>query len=135
MQRAYRVYSRIAAGLFILITLYTVPTTLLHGRLEDDWLHSVLHLASASLGAYVGWSAAGVAPAKVFTWGVGLFYSALGVYGWFTAGFFLGTPFAIPLGVAENVFHLALGVPAVIITVLGAARPRYPERPPGKLSP
>ena len=69
MQPAYRVYSRIAAGLFILITLYTVPTKLLQGRLEDDWLRSVLHLASASLGAYVGWSAAGVAPAKVFTWG------------------------------------------------------------------
>ena len=83
----------------------------------------------------MGWAAAGVAPAKVFTWGIGMFYGALGVYGWFTPGFFLGTPFAIPLGAAENVFHLVLGIPAVIITVLGAARPRHPERSPGKLVP
>jgi hypothetical protein len=34
----------------------------------------------------------------------------------------LGTPFAIPLGVPDNVFHLLLGVPALAIVVLDARR-------------
>ena len=47
--------------------------------------------------------------------GRGLLYGALGIYGWFTDGLFLGTPFAVPLGAAESVFHLVLGVPALAI--------------------
>jgi hypothetical protein len=60
--------------------------------------------------------------AKLFTWVIGLLYFALGVYGWFTPGLLLGTPFAIPLGVPDNVFHLLLGVPALAIVVLDVRR-------------
>ena len=75
-------------------------------------------MCSALFGIYAGWYASNVAPAKVFTWGIGLLYLVLGLYGWFTLGFLLHTPFAIPLGVADNVFHLLLSVPAVVIVFL-----------------
>ncbi len=114
--RRYCQYSRIATLAFVLITVYTVPVKLLQGRLADDWLHSVLHLGSALLGAYAGWGARDGVAARAFTWGLGLGYGALGIYGWFTDGLFLGTPFAIPLGAPENVFHLLLSVPALLIS-------------------
>ncbi len=114
--RRYRRYSRMAALAFVLITVYTVPVKLVQGRLADDWLHSVLHLGSALLGAYAGWRSQDGLPARAFTWGLGLLYGALGIYGWFTDGLFLGTPFAVPLGVPENVFHLLLSVPALLIS-------------------
>ena len=113
MAQVYQQYCRIAAGVFVLITLYTVVTKLAQGRLAEDWLHSVLHAGSALLGAAAGWYRGSTMPARLFTWGIGLLYGALGVYGWFTAGLFLGTPLAIPLGPAENIFHLALSVPAL----------------------
>ena len=122
MDRTYRLYCRIAAAAFVLFFVYPVTTKLLQERLAEDWLHSVLHLCSALLGAYAGWYAPNVAPAKVFTWAIGLLYFALGVYGWFTPGLLLGTPFAIPLGVPDNVFHLLLGVPALAIVVLDVRR-------------
>ncbi len=118
MNRAYRLYCRIAAVVFVVNTVYPVITKLLQERLAEDWLHSVLHLCSALLGAYAGWYAPNIAPAKLFVWGIGLLYFALGMYGWFTAGLLLGTPFAIPLGIADNVFHLVLSVPALAIVVL-----------------
>src|SRR4030095_3644321 len=37
MQQAYRGYLRAAAVAFMLVTLYTVPTKLLQGRLGHDW--------------------------------------------------------------------------------------------------
>ena len=54
MARWYRLYCQIAALVFVLVTVYNVPTKLLHGRLADDWTHSLLHLGSGLLGAYVG---------------------------------------------------------------------------------
>ena len=123
MDRTYRLYCRIAAAAFVLFFVYPVTTKLLQERLAEDWLHSVLHLCSALLGAYAGWYAPNVAPAKVFTWAIGLLYFALGVYGWFTPGLLLGTPFAIPLGIADNVFHLMLSVPALAIVFLDVSRP------------
>jgi hypothetical protein len=122
MDHTYRLYCRIAAVAFVIFFVYPVMTKLLQGRLAEDWLHSVLHLCSALLGAYAGWYAPNVAPAKLFTWAIGLLYFALGVYGWFTPGLLLGTPFAIPLGVPDNVFHLLLGVPALAIVVLDVRR-------------
>jgi hypothetical protein len=70
------------------------------------------------LAAYAGWPARGPAPARAFTWAVGVGYFALGCYGWFTRGLLLGTPLAIPLGVPENLFHLLLSVPALVIVLL-----------------
>ena len=118
MNKAYRLYCRIATVVFVINTLYPVTIKLLQERLAEDWLHSALHLCSALLGAYAGWYASNIAPAKLFTWGIGLLYLALGVYGWFTPGLLLGTPFAIPLGIADNVFHLILSLPALAIVVL-----------------
>jgi hypothetical protein len=42
----------------------------------------------------------------------------------------LGTPLAIPLGVPENLFHLLLSVPALVIVLLQlhSARSHVPER-------
>jgi hypothetical protein len=130
MEQAYRRYCRVAAVVFLLVVLYTVPTKLLQGRLEHDWAHSVLHLGSALLTAYAGWSARSSAPARAFTWAVGVGYFALGCYGWFTRGLLLGTPLAIPLGVPENLFHLLLSVPALMIVLLDlrSGPSRVPER-------
>ena len=122
MKRAYLLYCRIATVVFVVNTVYPLTTKLLQERLAEDWLHSVLHLCSALFGIYAGWYASNSAPARVFTWGIGLLYLVLGVYGWFTPGFLLHTSFAIPLGVADNAFHLFLSVPAVVIVVLASAR-------------
>ncbi len=97
-----------------------MPFNLCQGRLADDWLHSVLHFGSGLVGAYAGWSARDLTRARVFTWGVGVLYLTLGVGGWFTDGVLLDTPFAIPLGVAENVFHLVLSMPALAIPAVDA---------------
>ncbi len=118
MNRAYRAYCRIATVVFVVNTIYPVTAKLLQERLAEDWLHSVLHLCSALLGAYAGWFAPNIAPGKLFTWGIGLLYFALGLYGWFTPGLLLGTLFAIPLGIADNLFHLILSLPALAIVVL-----------------
>jgi hypothetical protein len=118
MEQAYRRYCKVAAVGFVLVTLYTVPTKLLQGRLGHDWAHSVLHLGSALLAAYAGWRARSPAPACAVTWAVGVGYFALGCYGWFTRGLLLGTRLAIPLGVPENLFHLLLSVPALAIVLL-----------------
>jgi len=87
-------------------------------------------LGSALLAAYAGWFARSPAPARAFTWAIGVGYFALGCYGWFTRGLLLGTPLAIPLGVPENLFHLLLSVPALVIVLLDvrSARSRVPER-------
>jgi hypothetical protein len=118
MEQAYRRYCKAAAVVFLLVTLYTVPTKLLQGRLEHDWAHSALHLCSAVLAAYAGWRARSPTPARAVTWAIGLGYFALGCYGWFTPGLLLDTPFAIPLGVADNLFHLLLSTPALAIIAL-----------------
>jgi hypothetical protein len=118
VNRAYYVFCRIAAIVFIVNTLYPVAIKVAQHRLAHDWLHSLLHLISASIGMYAGWQGNSVTPAKAFTWGIGMLYLGLGVYGWFTPGLFLTSPLAIPLGVVDNVFHLLLSVPALTILVL-----------------
>jgi hypothetical protein len=100
-----RRYCQTAAVIFLLITVYTVVTKLAQERLADDFVHSVLHLCSGLVGIYAGWLAASPAPAQGFTSAIGGLYFALGCYGLVRPGLLLGTPFAIPLGVAENVFH------------------------------
>jgi hypothetical protein len=130
MEQTFRRYCKAAAVAFMLAVLITVPIKLLQSRLGHDWAHSALHLGSALLAAYAGWRAHSSAPARAFTWAVGVGYLALGVYGWFTPGLLLGTPLAIPLGVPENLFHLLLSVPAVAVVLLElrSARSQVPER-------
>lgn len=72
MERLYRRYCQAAAVAFVLVTLYTVPTKHLQGRLAHDWAHSVLHLCSALLAAYAGWRASSPAPARAVTWAIGV---------------------------------------------------------------
>ena len=116
--RAYLLYCRIAALIFLITTVYPVTTKLIQERLHHDWLHSVLHLCSGIVAAYAGWYARDIRLAKMFTWGIGLLYFALGSYGWLTPGLLLHTPFAIPLGIGDNVFHLILSMPALVIAGL-----------------
>jgi hypothetical protein len=131
MAVVYRRYCQAAAVVFLLITGYTVLTKLAQGRLADDWLHSVLHLCSGLVAVYAGWLAASPVPAQGFTWAVGVLYLALGIYGWLRPGLLLGTLFAIPLGVADNVFHFILSLPALAIVILhGTGWTRHP--PPAK---
>ena len=124
MLRPYRLYSRAAALMFVLVTVYTVPTKFADGRLGEDWLHSVLHLGSAALGGYAGWWSGSTTPARAYTWAVGVGYLALVGYGAFASGLFMGTRFAIPLGPAENVFHVVLSLPALAIGAAVEARAR-----------
>ncbi len=118
LTRAYLLYCRIAACIFLINTVYPVTTKLVQERLQHDWLHSVLHLCSGLVAAYAGWYARDIRLAKMFTWGIGLLYFALGSYGWLTPGLLLHTPVAMPLGIADNVFHLFLSMPALVIVVL-----------------
>jgi uncharacterized membrane protein len=127
MEQLYRRYCKAAALAFLLVTLYTVPTKYLQGRLAHDWAHSVLHLLSAVLAAYAGWFARNSGPARAYTWAVGIGYFALMCYGWFTDGLLLGTPLAIPLGVPENLFHLLVSIPALVI-ILRSTRSQVPDR-------
>ena len=129
MAQAYRTYCRVAAAVFLLITVYTMSSKLAQGRLAEDWLHSVLHLGSALAGAVAGWDRRSALPATWFTWGIGLLYGALGLYGWFTTGFFLNTRAAIPLGPADNLFHLALAAPALAIAAVDRRRSVRAGRP------
>src|SRR6266511_2007087 len=58
------------------------------------------------------------------TWAIAVIYGVLGVVGWFIDGLLLGTPVAIPLGPADNVFHLALAAGALVVAVLARGAPR-----------
>lgn len=118
MNRAYILYCRIATVIFIVNTLYPMMVKLSQQRLAHDWFHSFLHLLCALFGAYAGWRANSINPAKAFTRSIGMLYIGLGVHGWFTPGLFLNSPLAIPLRTADNIFHLLLSMPALIIVVL-----------------
>jgi hypothetical protein len=124
VNRRYYLYCRIATVVFAVNTIYPLTLKIYQQRLAGDWLHSLLHLTSALFGVYAGWQAPGVLPAKAFTWGIGMFYLGLGVYGWFTPGLFLDSAFAIPLGVEDNLFHILLSAPALVIVVLELLRKR-----------
>jgi hypothetical protein len=122
IDRAYVLYSRVAAIMFAGFTGYPLVTKLLEHRLAHDWAHTALHLLSGLVAAYAGWLAGGVGPARLFGWAVAVSYGILGVVGWFIDGLFLDTPVAIPLDPVANVFHLVLAVPALAIVVAHATR-------------
>jgi hypothetical protein len=115
-------YCRIAAVVFAVFTIYPVVTKALDHRLAHDWAHSALHLVSALVAAYAAWFGPPVV-ARLFVAAIAIGYTALGVFGWFTDGLFLGTAVAIPLGPVD-VFHLALGLPALVILVVASAQSR-----------
>ena len=116
-------YVRLAAAAFVLITAYSVTSKLVQDRLAHDWVHSVLHVVSAAAAIYAGWLARSLRPARLLTLMIGVGYTLLGVVGWFTPGFFLHSAVAVPLDMAANVFHLVLGVPALVLVVHDSRRP------------
>ena len=118
----FRGYCRIAAVVFALNTIYPLVTKIAGDRLAGDWLHTVLHFVSALVAAYAGWGVARPEIARLYTWGIALGYGFLGVVGWAIPGLFIGTPAAIPLGPADNVFHLLLAAGAAAAIVLAARR-------------
>ena len=115
LPRACRVFCRYSAMVFVGITVYTVPAKALGGHLADDWMHSLLHLGSAAVAAYAGWGTRRSRAAVLFTGLLAVVYLGLGVLGWFVDGLLLGTPVAVPLGPADNVFHLLLGGAAATV--------------------
>ena len=118
----YVLSCRIAAVVFFLVALYTLAVKLPRGGMAHDWLHTVLHVVTGLAAAYLGWAHRGSAAPRIFAVGVIAVYGLLGMVGWFIDGIALGTRFAIPLGPAENVFHL--GLAAVGLAVLALARRR-----------
>jgi hypothetical protein len=108
----YRAYARVAAAAFFLVAVYTLAVKLPAGEFDEDWLHTVLHVASGAAAVYVGWIARDAAGAMALTLAVAVVYGALGLGGWFVDGLFLDTTFRIPLGPADNVFHLVLAAGA-----------------------
>jgi hypothetical protein len=111
-------YCRIAAITFALVAGYTLVVKLPRGHMAHDWLHTVLHVITGLLAAYLGWIHRGAVAPRVFTFGVIAVYGLLGVVGWFVDGIALGSPFAIPLASADNVFHLALAATGVVMVAL-----------------
>jgi hypothetical protein len=118
----FRRYVRLAAAAFLLITAYSVTSKLVKDRLAHDWVHSLLHALSAAAAMHAGWLARSLQPARLVTLMIGVGYTLLGVVGWFTPGFLLHSVVAVPLDAAANVFHLLLGVPALVLVVHDARR-------------
>ncbi len=118
--RASRLFCRYAAVVFAGITVYTLITKGFDGRLSGDWVHSALHIGSAIIAAAAGWGVRSGRPAVLFTAVLAVVYLGLGVFGWFIDGLLLGTPFAVPLGAADNVFHLLVGGAAALVLLTGA---------------
>ena len=117
----YRTYCRVAAAAFVLVVVYTALAKLAEGELGGDWMHTALHLATGAAAVHAGWLAARAVVAKAFTLALGAAYGALGVVGWFGDGLLMGSTFRIPLGAADNLFHLLLAVGAVV-TALAVRR-------------
>jgi len=107
-----------ATVVFLLFTVYPMVVKVVEHRLTHDWVHGVLHLGSAGFAAYAGWLARSLTPAIVYTWAVGIFYTALGVAGWFIDGFLLGTHLAIPLAPVDNIFHLGVGGAGLAVALI-----------------
>jgi hypothetical protein len=122
VHRHYLLYSRVAAVAFALYTIYPVVTKLHEHRLAHDWSHSALHLCSCLIAIYAGWISGSAWPAKLFAVGIGSIYCVLGVAGWYIPGLLLSTPLALPLGPADNIFHLVVGVPALTLVTFDAVR-------------
>ena len=117
----YRTYARAAAGAFALVVLYTLVVKRPGGELARDWMHTVLHVVTGLVAAYVGSMAERAKPARLFTATLALGYGALGLFGWFTDGLLMGSPFRIPLGAADNIFHLILGCAAALTVAVAAS--------------
>jgi hypothetical protein len=104
------------------VALYTLVAKVPGGEIRDDWAHTLLHLASGAFAVYAGWIAASPTAAGALTWALAIGYGALGVAGWFLDGFLLDTTLRVPLGAADNIFHLVIGVGALVAIVASRSR-------------
>lgn len=119
---SYRRFARLACAVFLLVAAYTIAVKLPAGELYGDWLHTVLHLATAMVALAV--SRARVRPMwpRAFTWGLLAVYGVLGALGWFVDGLVMHTPLRVPLASADNVFHLLLAAGALVTVLLASRR-------------
>jgi hypothetical protein len=127
----YRGFSRFAAVAFFLVAIYTLLVKVPGGDIRDDWSHTVLHVATGLFAVYAGWIAAGETAAVAFAWALALGYGGLGVVGWFVDGFLMNTTLRVPLGAADNVFHLFLGAGAIVAIAVAWARTERPRAEAG----
>lgn len=113
--KPYVIYCRFSAVVFLLVSLYTLAVKIPSGGLADDWLHTSLHVATAALALHLGWVRTRGAGPVLYTWSVVTVYGLLGVAGWFIDGIAMGTLVRVPLGAADNVFHLLLAGTGVAV--------------------
>jgi hypothetical protein len=85
-------------------------------------------VATGCVAVYAGWIAKRTMPAKAFAGSLALGYGALGLFGWFTDGLLMGSPFRIPLGAADNTFHLILAFGAAFTVAVAAFSAAARER-------
>lgn len=114
-------FCRGASVTFFLVVVYTVAVKLPAGELGQDWMHSVLHVASGLLALGASLPTARPLAARVFTLGTLAVYGPLSIAGWFVDGLAMQTAYRIPLQPADNLFHLLLAV-AALATVVAAHR-------------
>ena len=119
--RLYRSYARGAAVVFLLVALYTLLAKVPSGQFARDWMHTALHVGTGSLAVYAGWIADRVTPAIAFTAGLALAYGTLGLFGWFRDGLLMDSALRIPLGAADNIFHLALALAAALTVAIATS--------------
>ena len=122
--RRYRAFCRALAVAFAGVVFYSVATKLAAGELRDDWAHTALHVATGAAAALAGRRQADESWAQAVTFGVLVGYGTLAAVGHRVDGLLLGSELAIPLGTADDVFHLALAFAAAAV----AASPRQRTR-------
>lgn len=106
----YVSFSRTVGIVFFLVALYTVAVKLPADGLAEDWAHTAFHVVTGGLAVILGWLSPSRLAPNAFTWAVVCFYGLLGVVGWFIEGIAMEYRFRIPLGIADNVFHLGVSV-------------------------
>jgi hypothetical protein len=123
----YPRFCRAAAFAFTLVAVYTLVLKGSSGAIERDWMHTALHIVTGAVAAYAGWISADIAAGRLFTIAILIAYGLLGVVGWFIDGLFLDSRIRIPLGAADNVFHVLLAAAAasVILRARGSGARRY----------
>ncbi|HWO76668.1 MAG TPA: DUF4383 domain-containing protein [Bacillus sp. (in: firmicutes)] len=104
-QKICLVYVRLISILFIIQASFGIFQKLYEGR-TDDLVHNILHALIGIIGALSSFGENKFVKSRKFLLGLSLFYFCLGLIGWFWPN-----PFGlIPLGVADNIFHVLVGL-------------------------
>lgn len=98
-------YVRLISILFIVQASFGIFLKLYKGE-TDDLVHNGLHGLIGIIGILSSFGESKFVNSRKFLLGFSLFYTSLGLIGWFWPN-----PFGlIPLGVADNVFHILVGL-------------------------